>query len=291
MLGAPLMTSEQPGRPEPAPIPPSFYERESLEPRSGKPPPSASTARTPGVEPWWRSLPGFRTGKRWKQVVAVFGYLVIAIWIVQIESNPALSLFGLLSLAAVWLATNAFGIRTKLPAFGSPNRLVAGGAWSGLVIAMLVTASAASPPPGTSNAGVGAGPTSPSPIAAAVANSSSPTASSGVASAPSSPTQSPIPTPKQSPVQAPSQAPSPPPVAFDFCGAPANPWHYNFCASDIGKYVTSPPSGFCSYFSCISSFWQGSGWVAECSDGAYSLSGGRSGACSHHGGVLRPLWA
>ena len=275
------MASDQPpGRPNSAPIPPSFYQRPAGGSPSGAPPPRRGLA-------WWRSIPGFRTGRRWKRVVAACGYLVMAVWIAQIGSNAALGVLGLLSLAAVWLATNAFGIRTKLPGFGSPNRLAASGAWAGLAIAMLVTAGAATPAPRSTNAGVGTGPSSPSTLAVAHANPPTPASPSPVAS----PTPSPTPSPKPSLVAPPTQAPVPPPAAFDFCGAPANPWHYNFCASDSGKYITSAPSGFCGYFSCISSFSAGSGYVVECNDGMYSRSGGISGACSRHGGVLRPLWA
>jgi hypothetical protein len=31
--------------------------------------------------------------------------------------------------------------------------------------------------------------------------------------------------------------------------------------------------------------------VAECNDQMYSHSGGRQGACSYHGGEMRPLYA
>ena len=46
----------------------------------------------------------------------------------------------------------------------------------------------------------------------------------------------------------------------------------------------SPPGNICNYFNCIASFWDGSGYMTECSDGTYSMSGGHSGACSYHGG-------
>jgi len=73
----------------------------------------------------------------------------------------------------------------------------------------------------------------------------------------------------------------------DLCGAPANPWDYNFC---VGNVIYSPPSNFCSYFNCIASFWiSTNGYVAECIDGTYSHSGGVQGACSSHGGVWRAL--
>lgn len=246
----------------------------------------------PSRRGWWRAVPGFRTGRRWKQIVAVLGYLIIGICIVQIGTNPGLGVFGLLSLGAVWLATNAFGIRTKIPAFRSPNPLAAGGAWSALAVAMLVSAAAAAPASTTTNSGVGTG-LSPSASPLAVAQQPSPS-STNSASLPS-PSPTPIaslsPSPRPSPPPAPTHAASPKPVAFNYCGAPANPWHYNFCAANAGKYIRYPNADFCSYFNCIASFWQSTnGWVAECVDGTYSHSGGVSGACSHHGGVLRPLW-
>ena len=294
------MTEELPPGTPPSPIPPSFYEpgspkavsrqQQATNPSGPPPPGSAGLPGGHGGPGWWRAVPGFRTATRWKQVVAVVGYLIIAAWIIQIASNPALGVFGLLSLAAVWLATDAFGLRTKLPAFGSGNRFAAGGAWAALVIAMFVSAAIAAPPPSPTNLGVGTGPVaSPSPAAVAEAKSPVPTASSSAAATSPTAKPSPSPSPKPSPIATQS---SPPPVAFNYCGAPANPWHYNFCASDAGQYIYNPNAAFCSYFNCIPSFWQSTnGYVAECSDGTYSHSGGVSGACSHHGGVLRPLWA
>jgi hypothetical protein len=91
------------------------------------------------------------------------------------------------------------------------------------------------------------------------------------------------------PTPRPTARPTAPPTAppRNLCGAPANPWNYNFCG---GGTISSPPSNFCGYFNCIPSFWQSTkGYVEECQDGAYSHSGGRSGSCSSHGGNLRPL--
>jgi hypothetical protein len=112
-----------------------------------------------------------------------------------------------------------------------------------------------------------------------------------------SPTPVPTPSPTTPPTAAPiivavaprATAPPPPPAApaFNYCGAPANPWHYNFCA---GNVITAVPSSFCSYFPCIPSFWkQVNGYAEECVDGKYSHSGGRQGACSYHAGEMRPL--
>ena len=77
-----------------------------------------------------------------------------------------------------------------------------------------------------------------------------------------------------------------PPVA-NSCGAPQNPWNYTFCG---GNLITSPNPAFCSYFRCISSFWNGTGYVVQCADGSFSKSGGRIGVCSQHGGFKRNLY-
>ena len=77
--------------------------------------------------------------------------------------------------------------------------------------------------------------------------------------------------------------------AANTCGAPQNPWGYNFCGR--GGYITNPPSDFCSYFDCIDNFPNGKGYVVQCIDGRFSKSGGRQGACSYHGGEKRPLYS
>jgi hypothetical protein len=129
--------------------------------------------------------------------------------------------------------------------------------------------------------------------------SSSPTASVAKSAPSRSPSPLPSPTPSPSPKAAatsappaPAPAPPPPPApapAPNTCGAPANPWGYNFCG---GNLIYSPPSNFCSYFNCIPSFWKSTnGYVDQCKDGTYSHSGGRSGACSSHTGELRPLYS
>lgn len=70
--------------------------------------------------------------------------------------------------------------------------------------------------------------------------------------------------------------------------APPNPWGYNF---DGGALIYNPPSNFCDYFNCIASFWNGVGYVVQCTDSTFSLSGGRTGVCSTHGGFFRNLYA
>jgi len=71
-------------------------------------------------------------------------------------------------------------------------------------------------------------------------------------------------------------------------GVNGNPFGYDFTP---GSYIYNPPGSFCGYFACISTFWQGRGYVVECQDMTYSKSGGISGSCSHHGGNKAVLYA
>ncbi|SRR5216684_7452748 len=182
-----------------------------------------------------------------------------------------------------------FGFIRKLPGFRTGNRLKVaaasvaylGAGWlAGLaMLAVIGAAAGLGPPPSHTTA---------SPVAQLVAASPTPAvrknppSASPVASA--QPTRSPSPLPSPSP-----STPPPPPQPPNTCGAPSNPWGYNFCG---GSLIRSPPSNFCSYFNCIPSFWKSTlGYVDECNDGTYSHSGGRQGACSYHGGEMRPLYS
>ncbi len=103
------------------------------------------------------------------------------------------------------------------------------------------------------------------------------------------PTPLPAPPRTAPPHTSPPHTPPPhtPPPPTNLCGAPSNPWGYNFCGAGT---ISSPPGSFCSYFNCIPSFWKSTnGYVEQCADGMYSHSGGRQGACSSHGGNQRPL--
>jgi hypothetical protein len=114
------------------------------------------------------------------------------------------------------------------------------------------------------------------------------------APSPPSPTPSPTlasPTPPPPTTQAPPPPPPPAPTTtkpktVNLCGAPANPWNYNFCG---GSTISSPPEDFCSYFECIDNFWNGRGYVIQCKDNMFSKSGGISGSCSYHSGNRRAL--
>ena len=106
------------------------------------------------------------------------------------------------------------------------------------------------------------------------------------------PTVAPSITPSTIPTNAPTVAATTRPVTTapitNLCGAPSNPWNYNFCS---GSFITSPPSNFCSYFKCIATFWSGRGYVMQCADGTFGKSGGISGSCSGHGGNRRALYS
>jgi hypothetical protein len=105
-----------------------------------------------------------------------------------------------------------------------------------------------------------------------------------------SPTPTARPTPTMRPTPVPTQPPpKPTPTPAPKCVAVNNnPWCYNFTP---GNLIYSPPSAFCSYFDCISNFWNGRGFVNECQDDTYSKSGGIRGDCSYHGGELQPLYS
>jgi hypothetical protein len=127
------------------------------------------------------------------------------------------------------------------------------------------------------------------------AETSTPTTPAAIATATATPRAvapkpSPKPTPKPTPrpTPKPKPKPTPKPAALSTCGAPANPWGYNFCGR--GSYIYSPAASVCAYFHCIDNFGNGVGYMVQCNDGMYSMSGGRRGACSYHGGEGRAVY-
>lgn len=96
------------------------------------------------------------------------------------------------------------------------------------------------------------------------------------------------PKPRTSPTPRPKRTTaSPAPKRVNLCGAPQNPYGYNFCG---GSLIYSPASGVCGYFDCIDYFDNGVGYMIQCNDRMVSMSGGRRGSCSHHGGNRRPVY-
>lgn len=181
------------------PIPISYYQLSSP---SASPPVGRATAAAPS--PWYRHVPGFRSGKLPKVVVALVAYLIIAAWLVQLPTNPALGILGILSVCVVLLAFNVRGIRTRLPVFRSPRRLIAVGGWISIGVAMVIAAAFAAPPATTPSGGtptVAVRESSPSPVGSTT--QSSPAAVT--------PTPTPTPLPKASPTPSPTPLPSPTP--------------------------------------------------------------------------------
>ncbi len=243
-------------------------------------------------------IPGFRSGTLWKQVVASAGYVFIAFWVIRgLNGKPGLTVFGLAVLLLGLLVANGWNIRSRIPLLRATSRTAAVAGW--VVVAVLFVSAwawaVAETSPASSNTtsltqgsgGVGGG--APSTARPEATSTATPTATPTPTPKPT-PTPTPTPTPvpaTPAPVVAPP-APPPPPPAANTCGAPSNPWGYNFCG---GNFIYSPQADFCGYFSCIPSFWKSTnGYVEECVDGMYSHSGGRQGSCSYHGGNLRPLY-
>ncbi|MFC8848673.1 MULTISPECIES: hypothetical protein [unclassified Micromonospora] len=84
-------------------------------------------------------------------------------------------------------------------------------------------------------------------------------------------------------------APVGPPAAKrdGLCGAPANPFGYDYCG---GSRIRRPDVRVCDYFDCGQDFWAGDGYLVQCRDGALSLTGGRAGVCATHDGLRRTVW-
>jgi hypothetical protein len=77
------------------------------------------------------------------------------------------------------------------------------------------------------------------------------------------------------------------PLGDGLCGAPKNPWGYDFCG---GSRIRQPDPGICNVFDCGQDFWAGRGYLVQCRDGSISLTGGRSQACAEHRGLRRTVW-
>jgi hypothetical protein len=183
----------------PGPIPTSYYGRTV----QSSPVPSVAAVASAG-RPWYRHIPGFRSGKWPKALIAVVGYLVIAAWLVQLGTNPALGVLGLLSLCVVVLAFNVANLRTRLPVFRSPHRSVAALGWSSVAVALLVTEGLAAPET----------PSNQESNSTADVRTSSPKPEQQLPRFPTvSPTFTPSPTPSPSPSPTPTPSLAPSPVA------------------------------------------------------------------------------
>src|SRR5260370_2026009 len=232
------------------------------------------TANTrPSAADWPRAL---RIGSWIGGGVAVllFIFCLIALLIGTIEAtqgdHSAGSSFGvaLIALSLAVLFASPLGIRWTL----RRGLVVAGSAVATVLFlgtcgggfALIAAFPAPTPSPSIVSRNID---TAPSPLPSAAAQqpsqSPSPPSSPSIPPTPSPPPPPPLaPSPRQSPSPSPTQLPAttprpPPPTsppAADTCGAPANPWGYNFCGR--GALIYSPPADFCSYFSpCVSKIW------------------------------------
>jgi hypothetical protein len=65
---------------------------------------------------------------------------------------------------------------------------------------------------------------------------------------------------------------------------PATPTQSAQSVEGPGSFSHATDAEFCSTHQCIENFPNGAGYIVQCTDGEWSHSGGRSGACSDHGG-------
>ncbi|SCL20154.1 hypothetical protein GA0070624_1929 [Micromonospora rhizosphaerae] len=85
----------------------------------------------------------------------------------------------------------------------------------------------------------------------------------------------------------PKRTSEPQPVGERRCGAPVNPFGYDYCG---GSRIREPAKRICDYFHCGAGFWSGRGYLVQCRDGVVSLTGGQPEACAGHEGVRRTVW-
>ncbi|MEH0844419.1 hypothetical protein V6U81_18725 [Micromonospora sp. CPCC 205711] len=144
------------------------------------------------------------------------------------------------------------------------------------------TASTGAPPPDATTAPGGSGPgTAPGPTSGpATWPGPGPTAGA----TPTRPSARPTATSTGGGRPSPSTG-SPSPTSGDLCGAPENPYGYNYCG---GSYIYDPAADVCDWFDCVDTFWDGKGYLVQCEDGLVSMTGVQGGPCAGHGGTRRP---
>jgi len=67
---------------------------------------------------------------------------------------------------------------------------------------------------------------------------------------------------------------------------PVTPGQGSASTRDPRQFIglSNPGLDFCNYAKCVDNFWNGGGTLVMCKDGYFSLSGGKPGSCSDHGG-------
>jgi len=254
-------------------------------------PKSAHTSPPPTG--FYGAVPGFRSATWWKAAIATVFYglclLGVLAGLVGFRIDVVTLFLAALGIPVFVIQLVRFW-RVRIVNLGLIAGLVLSFASFGVSVAM-TPASVASTSSSRSALETSPTPRPETSTSLAAAPTSTPTTTPIPSAAPTlAPTPPPTPTPRSTPTAPPvvqTPTPAPPPAPRDLCGAPPNPWNYNFCS---GAVINSPSSNFCQYFNCILSFWQQTaGYVEQCTDGTYSHSGGRSGSCSSHGGNARAL--
>ncbi|EGP9230805.1 serine/threonine protein kinase, partial [Listeria monocytogenes] len=113
--------------------------------------PTESAWKTPADEyendfiPWYKHIPGFRTGTPWKMIVAVFGYMFLIFGLFSpptegVKMSHTVNFFSnfFLIVPAFVIFTNLCGIWSKLPLLKSPSP---GTRKAGIVIYIIVCVS------------------------------------------------------------------------------------------------------------------------------------------------------
>ncbi|MFU8851478.1 hypothetical protein ACNAW0_10905 [Micromonospora sp. SL1-18] len=124
------------------------------------------------------------------------------------------------------------------------------------------------------------------PGAAPVTATSPATSTTPTPTADSLPVQ-PSPQPTGTVTSSPTPSAAPSPTEPDRCGAPANPYGYNYCGGS--SYVYDPAPDVCSWFACVENLWDGNGYLVQCEDGLISRTGMKRGPCAEHEGTRRPV--
>ena len=232
--------------------------------------PPSTHQNTASTQPWYR--------RTWSVVTSLIVFLPLGLFLMW-TTRPrwprravwAVTLAG----AVIWLGTAA-GIAAR--SAGSTST-----AHSAAVAARVSDGSA---PPIATLAPTPTATSAPTPTATAaptVAPTSRPTS-------PPAPVHSSPPAPPRTPLPSPATPQTPPgatPRGNDTCGAPANPWGYNFC---YGEWINNPNRAFCSVFPCVANFWKTAyGAVEQCNDGKYTDTPS-PGQCDGYGGGGRPLY-
>lgn len=193
---------EQTQAPLPDPIPESLYAR----------PPTATQSKmrihVTRAWPWWTSFP--RGWPAWKQVMVGVAGLIGVIFFVQTPRSAALGFLGCLTLITALLASDAGGLRRRVPLLRAENPRVAGAGWGvigvlALVAAILALTSASSASSSRQH------------ISRLVAP---PFQTAGPSPLELTPSPTPTPTPTSTPLAARRPPPKPTLAAVTFLGAP-----------------------------------------------------------------------